>query len=81
MGELDVLLMYLDDGILHPALEDLDEVKRREAQLIQRNEELAQQVTQMAQQQVELKDFVQHQALRQDEQFRTLMNYIYEAFI
>ena len=38
---LDDLLMYLDDGILHSIMEDLDEVQRREAELIRRNEELA----------------------------------------
>lgn len=44
MGDLDDLPIYLVDGILRPILEDLDEVKRWKAQLIQRNEELTQQV-------------------------------------
>lgn len=59
MGDLDDFLMYLDDAILYPILEDLDEVKRREAQLIQRNEELVQQVNEMVQQQAEPRNFVQ----------------------
>lgn len=43
-------------------MKDLNKVKHLKGQLIQRNEELAQQVTQMAQQQGELKSFVQRQA-------------------
>uniref|UniRef100_UPI001C3C45FD hypothetical protein n=1 Tax=Picosynechococcus sp. (strain ATCC 27264 / PCC 7002 / PR-6) TaxID=32049 RepID=UPI001C3C45FD len=85
---LDDLLRYLDDGILHPVMGDLDEIRRKEMESLQRQEELAQQVsqlgqqmTQMAQQQLELRSFVQRQAQRQDEQFSTLMNYIYEVFI
>ena len=85
---LDDLLRYLDAGILHPVMGDLDEIQRKEMESFQRQEELAQQVsqlgqqvTQMAQQQLELRSFVQHQAQRQDEQFCTMMNYIYEVFV
>ena len=85
---LDDLLRYLDDGILHPIMGDLDEIRRKEMESLQRQQELAQQlsqlgqkVTQMAQQQSELRSFVQRQARRQDEQFSTLMNYIYEVFV
>ena len=67
----DDLLQYLDDGILHRIMGDLDDVQRKEAELMQWNMKLAQQVTQMSQQvtqmtqqQMELRSFVQCQARR-----------------
>ena len=61
---LDDLLRYLDDRILHPIMGDLDEIRRKEMESLQRQQvtQLGQQVTQMAQQQMEFRSFVQRQA-------------------
>lgn len=34
MGDMDDMLRYLDKGILHPILEDLDAVESREDRLL-----------------------------------------------
>lgn len=81
VGDLDDLLMHLDKGTLHPVLEDLDVAKCREDRLLQMNEKLTEKVEELMQQQIELKDFIQHQAQCQDEQFRTLMHYVHEMFV
>lgn len=63
---MDDMLMYLDEGILHPIRDDLDVPKHKEDRLLQMNEELTEKLDKSKGKQMEFKNFVQRQAQHED---------------